>query len=79
MKDERVWWETGTAIDKVIGGVQRQLTPRHLFRQFDPSLFVNGQTTSLLASDTEKELVSEVRGGMVCISAVTTRIYSNPD
>lgn len=40
------------------------LTPRQRFRQFVPSLFVNGQTTSLLTSETEKELVSEDRGGM---------------
>ncbi|KAF3400928.1 hypothetical protein DPV78_004939 [Talaromyces pinophilus] len=46
-----------------------KLTPKHLFRQLEPSLFVNGHTTSLLASDTEKELVSEVRGGMVCMCA----------
>jgi hypothetical protein len=31
----------------------------------EPSLFFKGQTTSLLASVTEKELVSELRGGMV--------------
>jgi hypothetical protein len=53
------------AIDKIEG----KLTPKHLLRQLEPSLFVNGQTTSLLASDTEKELVSEVRGGMVCMCA----------
>lgn len=40
------------------------LTPRHRFRQLDPSLFLNGQTTSLLASDAEKELVNEFLGGM---------------
>ncbi len=40
------------------------LTPRHLFRQLDPSWFLNGQTTSLLASDAENELVSEFLGGM---------------
>ena len=40
------------------------LTPRHRFRQLDPSWFLNGQTTSLLASDAEKELVSEFLGGM---------------
>ena len=36
----------------------------HLFRQLDPSWFLNGQTTSLLASDAEKELVNEFLGGM---------------
>ena len=40
------------------------LTPRHLFRQLDPSWFLNGQTTSLLASDAEKEPVNEFLGGM---------------
>ena len=40
------------------------LTPRHRFRQLDPSWFLNGQTTSLLASDAEKEAVNEVLGGM---------------
>ena len=40
------------------------LTPRHRFRQLDPSPFLNGQTTSLLASDAEKELVNEFLGGM---------------
>lgn len=42
----------------------RALTPRHRLRQLDPSLLVSGHTTSLLASDVEKELVSEDRGGM---------------
>jgi hypothetical protein len=42
----------------------RKLTPRHLLRQLEPSLFFKGQTTSLLASETEKELVREARGGM---------------
>lgn len=41
------------------------LTPRHRLRQLEPSLFFKGQTTSLLASVTEKELVSELLGGMV--------------
>lgn len=36
----------------------------HLFRQLDPSWFLNGQTTSLLASDAVKELVNEFLGGM---------------
>lgn len=48
------------------GVVQGQiLTPRHRLRQLELSLFFKGQTTSLLASVTEKELVSELRGGMV--------------
>ena len=42
----------------------RMLTPRHRFRQLDPSWFLNGQTTSLLASDAEKEVVNEFLGGM---------------
>lgn len=41
------------------------LTPKHRLRQLEASLFFKGQTTSLLASVTEKELVSELRGGMV--------------
>lgn len=44
-----------------------ELTPRHRLRQLEPSLFFKGHTTSLLASVTEKELVSELRGGMVHI------------
>lgn len=40
------------------------LTPRHLFRQLEPSWLVNGHTTSLLASEAEKELVKEDLGGM---------------
>lgn len=61
------------AIDKIEG----KLTPKHLLRQLEPSLLVNGHTTSLLASDTEKELVSEVRGGMVCMCAVYCRSSSS--
>ena len=44
-----------------------ELTPRHLLRQLEPSLLVKGQTTSLLASETENEPVNEARGGIVCI------------
>lgn len=40
------------------------LTPRHLFRQLEPSWFLNGQTTSLLASEAENELVKADFGGM---------------
>lgn len=43
------------------------LTPRHLFRQPEPSWFRRGQTTSLLVSATEKEPVREVRGGMALL------------
>lgn len=46
---------------------REELTPRHRLRQLEPSLFFKGHTTSLLASVTEKELVSELRGGMVHI------------
>lgn len=46
-----------------------ELTPRHRLRQLEPSLFFKGHTTSLLASVTEKELVRELRGGMVHIYA----------
>jgi hypothetical protein len=42
-----------------------KLTPKHRLRQLEPSLLVKGQTTSLLASETEKELVSDDRGGMI--------------
>lgn len=45
-----------------------KLTPKHLFRQLEPSLFFSGQTTSLLASVTENELVMDARGGMVCMN-----------
>jgi len=44
----------------------RMLTPRHLFLQLEPSWLVNGQTTSLLASEAWKELVREDLGGMAC-------------
>lgn len=40
------------------------LTPKQRFRQLEPSWFVRGQTTSLFASVSEKELVREERGGM---------------
>jgi hypothetical protein len=39
----------------------------------EPSLFFKGQTTSLLASVTEKELVNELRGGMVHMALVEER------
>lgn len=41
------------------------LTPKQRFRQLDPSWFFNGQTTSLLTSDAENELVREDLGGIV--------------
>ena len=34
------------------------------FLQLDPSWFVKGQTTSLLASEAENELVRDDRGGI---------------
>jgi hypothetical protein len=34
------------------------------FRHAEPSWFFSGHTTSLLASETEKEPVSDVRGGI---------------
>ena len=40
------------------------LTPKQRFRQLEPSWPVKGQTTSLLASEAEKELVNEDRGGI---------------
>ena len=44
------------------------LTPRHLLRQLDPSWFFNGQTTSSLESEMEKDEVSEDRGGiLICV------------
>jgi hypothetical protein len=47
-----------------------KLTPVHRLRQLEPSLFFKGQMTSLLASVTENELVSELRGGMVHMCSV---------
>ncbi len=47
-------------------GGEIMLTPRHLFLQLEPSWLVNGQTTSLLASEAWKELVREDLGGMTC-------------
>jgi hypothetical protein len=41
------------------------LTPRQRLRQLEPSWFRKGQTTSLLASETEKDDVNEDRGGIV--------------
>lgn len=43
---------------------RRALTPRHLFRQLEPSTVFNGQTTSLSSSEAEKELVKEDLGGI---------------
>jgi hypothetical protein len=40
------------------------LTPRQRFRQAEPSWFFSGHTTSLVASETEKELVKEDLGGI---------------
>jgi hypothetical protein len=56
-----------------IGSLGQKLTPKHLLRQLEPSLFFKGQTTSLLASVTEKELVSELRGGMVHVGHPISR------
>lgn len=47
----------------------RRLTPRQRFRQFEPSWFLRGHTTSLLASVIEKEDVKDVRCGIVIESA----------
>jgi len=54
---------TRTVIKIVSLGERRQLTPKHRFLQFDPSLFFSGQTTSD-ASDMEKVAVRADRGGM---------------
>ena len=43
---------------------QRRLTPRQRLRQLVASWFFKGQTTSLFWSETEKELVRELLGGM---------------
>ena len=43
------------------------LTPRQRLRQLEPSWFLNGQTTSLFASETEKDDVNEERGGIVSV------------
>ena len=40
------------------------LTPRQRFRHDEPSWFFSGHTTSLVASETENELVREDRGGI---------------
>ena len=48
----------------LLAGEWRELTPRHLLRQLDPSWFLKGQTTSLFASEAENELVKEARGGI---------------
>jgi hypothetical protein len=40
------------------------LTPRQRFLQAEPSWFFSGHTTSLVASETEKELVREDLGGI---------------
>jgi hypothetical protein len=45
----------------------RALTPRQRLRQLEPSWLRNGQTTSLLASETEKDEVREDRGGIVSV------------
>jgi len=54
---------TGTVTNIVSKGEHRQLTPKHRFLQFDPSLFFSGQTTSD-ASEMEKVAVRADRGGM---------------
>lgn len=41
------------------------LTPRQRLRQLEPSWLRRGQTTSLFASETEKDEVKEDRGGIV--------------
>ena len=43
---------------------ERALTPRHLFRQLEPSTVFKGQTTSLSSTEAEKELVKEDFGGI---------------
>ena len=64
-----------TARQGVHWGEERKiLTPRQRLRQLEPSLLVRGQTTSLLASETENELVSEDRGGMVMIMYLCSHI-----
>ena len=45
------------------------LTPMQRFRQLEPSWFVSGQTTSLVASETENEEVRAARGGMLLAKA----------
>lgn len=65
---DREWRGRGRGPGSWVAEIDRRLTPKHLFRQFEPSLFFKGQTTSLLASVTEKELVKDARGGMVCMN-----------
>ena len=47
-------------------GVEQAIrrTPRHLLRQLEPSWFLSGQITSLLASAAGNEAVREDLGGM---------------
>lgn len=49
------------------------LTPRQRLRQLEPSWLRNGQTTSLLASETEKEEVSDERGGIVVVEPMNAK------
>lgn len=61
MERKRFSWDVSSRQSKA----GKKLTPRQRLRQLEPSLFLRGQTTSLVASETEKELVREVRGGML--------------
>lgn len=63
------WWSAGQLGKFIVlhsSECQGQagLTPRHRFRQLEPSWFFNGQTTSLFESVAENELVKEDFGGM---------------
>lgn len=50
----------------------RTLTPRQRLRQLEPSWLRNGHTTSLLASETEKDEVRADRGGIVLTDEVAS-------
>lgn len=59
----KVAWEEREEREGGKGG-KRALTPVQRFRQADASWFRSGQTTTLFSSDTEKDPVSEARGGI---------------
>jgi hypothetical protein len=74
----RAWWQRGidVAVEQHRGGTRgrgrgreegregRTLTPVQRLRHAEPSWLRSGQTTTLFSSDTEKDPVSEARGGI---------------
>ena len=80
MERYRFSWGWSASIDNINcqpGGEAEEEghTPRQRLRQLEPSLFWSGQTTSLLASETENEPVRDERGGMM-VKAVQIDRYS---